>query len=487
MPRMLTKVLVSALRAAAFVLLGGVVAALAVFLFYLQGRPALSVWHLANLDQEFTAESGLEDFGAYLALEDRLFAQLDEQVYAKVPTGPEQVLNRYSRGSLSDPGRWPTNWNRSFELRNDSPVAGVLLLHGLSDSPYSLRAIGERLARGGAWVVGLRVPGHGTAPSGLVHVRWQDMAAAVRLAARHVRAAVGDSKPFYLVGYSNGGALAVEYALTALGDASLPHADGIVLLSPEIGLTKIAVLAGWQELLGRLLGLEKLAWNSIAPEYDPFKYNSFAINAGDLAYRLTVRIQRQLDAMASAGKLADMPRILAFQSAVDATVSAPALVEHLLDRLPPAGHELVLFDLNRQAGIEPLLKEDPRKVFEPLLHRRDLSFDLTIVTNANTANLEVVARHKPQGGDNVTERSLGQRWPHDVYSLAHIALPFTPEDPVYGGPLAAGSPGIQLGNVALRGERGVLRISGGDLLRMHWNPFYDHVETRILEFMGLSR
>jgi alpha-beta hydrolase superfamily lysophospholipase len=360
----------------------------------------------------------------------------------------------------------------------------VLLLHGLSDSPYSMRALGERLAGAQAWVIGLRVPGHGTAPSGLVSVRWQDMSAAVALAMRHLRGAVGDA-PLYLVGYSNGGALAVEYALSALADAALPLPQGIVLMSPEIGVAKLAALASGLGRLGRVLDLEKLAWTSIEPEYDPFKYNSFPTNAADLAHQMTARIQQQLDALAPSGKLEQMPRILAFQSAVDATVTAPALVEHLLDRLPEAGHELVLFDINRRAGVEPLLAKDPRTVFDPMLRERDLGFDLTLVTNARDDSPDVIARHKRHGESAATESAVLGQWPRDVYSLAHIALPFSPEDPLYGGPQAGESPGVHLGNIALRGERGVLRVSGGALLRMHWNPFYQHLETRVLEFMGL--
>jgi alpha-beta hydrolase superfamily lysophospholipase len=466
-------------------LLGALVVLLAGLAYYVKSQPELSAWHRVHLDEEFSADSEVADFAGYRALEDRLFAQLDARVYRQVPTGPEQVMNRYSRGSLADPGRWPTAWNRSFEHSTKTPRAGVLLLHGLSDSPYSMRALGERLAAEQAWVVGLRVPGHGTAPSGLVTTRWQDMAAAVTLAVRHMHNAVGD-KPIFLVGYSNGGALAVEYALSALGDSSLPLPKGIVLLSPEIGVAKVAALARWQDQLGRVLGLEKLAWTSIEPEYDTFKYNSFATNAADLAHRLTARIQEQLGVLDRASKLAEMPRILAFQSAVDATVSAPALVDHLFSRLPAAGHELVLFDVNRQAGIEPLLAKDPRTAFEPMLHKRDLGFDLTVVTNASAAGPDVVARHKSHGELAVTESAILGRWPPSVYSLAHIALPFSPQDPLYGGPLAAESPGLHLGNAALRGERGVLRVSPGALLRMHWNPFFPHLEDRVVEFMELG-
>jgi hypothetical protein len=46
----------------------------------------------------------------------------------------------------------------------------------------------------------------------------------------------------------------------------------MVLLSPEIGVIPLAALAIWQARLGHLLGLQKLEWNSILPEYEPYKY-----------------------------------------------------------------------------------------------------------------------------------------------------------------------------------------------------------------------
>jgi len=466
-------------------LVGVFITVLVVFVYVLDGRPDLSVWHLADLDEEFTTTSDVSDFNGYLALEDRLFEQLDALVSAEVPRGPENALNRYSRGSLSDPDRWPVNWNRSFELRQEEPNAGVLLLHGLSDSPYSMRALGELLHDHGAWVVGLRIPGHGTAPSGLVETRWQDMAAAVRLAARHVRESVGE-KPFYLVGYSNGGALSVEYTLSTLDDASLPKPSGVVLLSPEIGIAGVAALAVWQGRLGHLLGLEKLAWNGLLPEYDPYKYGSFAVNAGDLAHRITVHIQDQLDGLQGGGKLEKLPPILAFQSSVDATVTASALVENLFARLPPGDHELVLFDINRNVESSTLIKQDPRMVFGPLLDKSDRGYLLTVVTNESPDTNRVVARTTAHGKEAYSAPvSLGE-WPPGIYSLAHVALPFSPSDPVYGGPAAEDSPGIQLGDLALRGERGVLLVSGTDFSRLRWNPFFDYVESRVLRFTQLG-
>ena len=469
--------------AAAFA--GCFLAALIALVYALDSRPDLSVWHLADLDEEFNTRSGVIDFAQYLALEERLFLQLDELVYDQVPVGPENATNRYSRGSLADPERWPVNWNRSFQLQQDEPRAGILLLHGLSDSPYSMRELGNTLHQQGVTVLGLRIPGHGTAPSGLVETRWQDMAAAVKLAARHVREEVGD-KPLFLVGYSNGGALAMEYALSSLDDGTLPQIAGIVLLSPEIGISPVAALAVWQGRLGHLLGMEKLAWNGLLPEYDPYKYGSFAVNAGDLAYRITQRIQRQINELQGTEKLQALPPILAFQSGVDATVTATALVANLFDRLPEGGHELVLFDINRRAEIGTLLKEDPKTVFEPLLNNTERDYDLTVVSNENAESNRVLARTVLDGEVSASATSYLGKWPRGVYSLSHVALPFSPFDPLYGGPQAGDSPGIALGDLAPRGERGVLRIPGNDILRLRWNPFFDYVLSRTKRFMALG-
>ena len=56
---------------------GCLVAAIATLIYLLDSRPDLSVWHLADLDEEFTTRSGVTDLTQYLALEDRLFRQLD--------------------------------------------------------------------------------------------------------------------------------------------------------------------------------------------------------------------------------------------------------------------------------------------------------------------------------------------------------------------------------------------------------------------------
>jgi alpha-beta hydrolase superfamily lysophospholipase len=480
----LSNVLKGTLAATAYAAVGALVVLVIGYIVYLESRPPLEPWHLAHLDEEFTARSPVKTFAEYQALEDRLFAQLSELVYAKTASAETQRVNRYAAGSLADPRRWSPDCNRSFELPAADPKAGVLLLHGMSDSPYSLRGLGQRLNAAGAQVLGLRLPGHGTAPVGLVAVTWQDMAAGVRLALEHLKQQVGE-RPIYVVGYSNGAALGVHYALQTLEDANLPRLKGLVLLSPAIGVSPAAAFAVWQARLGRLLGLDQLAWSGILPEYDPFKYGSFAVNAGDVVYRLTAEIRDRMTALGKAGRLDAFPPVMAFASVVDATVSTPALVEGLFARLPKGGHELVLFDINRVAGMGPLLAWDPGPIVQALQDDPGRTFTVSLLSNAKDQG-PGLAIYAKRPGEVAAASDPGLSWPAGVYSLSHVALPFPPDDALYGGQPRDEGPGLRLGNTALRGERGVIEVPATELMRLRWNPFYPYVEARTLGFLGLA-
>ena len=203
---------------------GFAVGATAIYVYVVRSGPPLQHWHTVELSADFTAAQAddITTFEAYRELENRLLAQLSEEVYDRVGTGPAFTLARFSHGSAADPHTRTPNWNLSFELQTSSPRGGVLLLHGMSDSPYSLRAIGQALNERGYWVVGLRMPGHGTAPSGLRTVRNDDLAAAVKLGADHVVSRVG-SRPMHIVGYSTGATLAVDYVLDILSGGGGRH------------------------------------------------------------------------------------------------------------------------------------------------------------------------------------------------------------------------------------------------------------------------
>ncbi len=466
-------------------ILGFVLGVVALYIHKVRSGPSLEIWHTAKLTAEFTARDVDEigSFDDYLELEEELFAQLDEKVYAHVDTGTDHELVRYSSDSASDPRRWNRNWNRSFELQAHQPLGGVLLLHGMSDSPYSLRALGEELNQHGYWVVGLRLPGHGTAPSGFKTAKWEDMAAAVRLGMSHLESKVGPDAT-HIIGYSNGAPLALDFTLEAMKGSASPIPQSLVLISPAIGVTRTAALAKWQGRMAVLPGLEKLAWTGIQPEYDPFKYNSFTTNAGDQVFRLTRRVARAVEERAAGGLIEDFPPTLAFLSAVDATVSVDAVVDNLLEHLAPGLHELVLYDLNRRRIAKSVLVSDPGPLTARLMADDGLPFALTLITNNDDESTEVVTRSKAPMSSEISTAAMEASWPTGVISLSHVALPFPPDDPLYGRGPAPSEDTIFLGHLDVRGERNLLRFPADWLMRLRHNPFYDYQETRVLEWLS---
>jgi len=461
-------------------LMGACISLAAAAAIYISYRPALSIWHETLLSDEFTAGAGVTDWQQYLAREDALFRQLDAEIIQRVPAAARTRFNRFSAGSRSDPAQWPVNWNRSFEWTLHDARFGVLLLHGYSDSPYSLRALGEALHARGGQVLGLRIPGHGTAPSGLRLTTAEDMNAAVALAMAHLHREL-PGKPVIIVGYSNGAALALHHTFAAIDAGRAERPAALVLISPEVGISPVAALASWQAWIGEILGTAELAWDSIEAEFDPFKYNSFAVNAGAQAYRMTQLVQAQISALAAAGRLKEVPPILAFQSEADATVTATAVKRELFDRLESGDAELVLFDVNRVFETEGLVIQPAG--FDTALAGPPHRYTVSILTNRSPQDLAAVVRRRLPMADAVTTEDTGLSWPRDVYSLAHIALPFPPEDPLYGDGRPTRLNSLNLGRAVLRGEKGRLEIPDSAMTRQHWNPFYPDMESRILAFV----
>jgi alpha-beta hydrolase superfamily lysophospholipase len=472
-------------RYLAAALLGFLVGMLLLYVWWVRSGPPVQPWHEVELESEFTADRAAEvrTLADYRQLEERLEQEMDAKVYAVTPTGPEYALVRYSAGSASDPRQRRSNWNRSFELGPQDAAGGVLLLHGMSDGPYSLRALGQSLAERGYRVLGLRMPGHGTIPSGLRTVTWEDMAAATRLGVRHLAESLGD-KPIHLMGYSTGAALALDYTLNALEGSDGPTPASLVLVSPAIGITRLAAITPWLDRLARLPGLEQLAWTANLPEFDPFNYNSFSVNASVQVHRMTRSVGARIGALAAEGPIRAFPPTLLLLTAVDATVSPDAVADQLLKHLAPEGHELILYDINRFAIKSPLLVADPAPLTERLMGDGTLPFAISLITNETPESRYVTARFKPPfatGADRI--EPLGLAWPDDAMSLSHVDVPFPPDDPLYGRYPPEGGGQVFLGQLAVRGERGVLKIPAQWLLRLRHNPFYDYQKRRVLEWV----
>ncbi len=454
-------------------------------------HPELSSWHRLVPSAEVTAADlgprvTLEE---YLRREDGVFDQVHREIEQRLPESERTAANRYNVRGISSPARLPRDYNRTFEIAPPSPRGGVLLVHGLSDSPYSMRALAERLGADGYYALALRMPGHGGVPGGLTRATWEDWVAAVRLGARHAKARAGTGRPFVIVGYSNGGALAVKYALDLLDGAQGPKPDRLVLLSPMIGVTPFARLSHLVGLLSPIPYFDRAAWLDVLPEFNPFKFNSFPTNAGRQTYELTAALAAQLASHAADGRLSELPPMLAFQSLVDATVSTEAVVSTLYTALPQNGSELVMFDVNRSAGLDPFIRASDRAMLGTLFDRHaPRRYAVTIISNVTRDTLDVAAWHVPAGSTSASRTPLGLAWPSDLFSLSHVAIPFPPDDPVYGGALTAGGAGaIRLGALSPRGERSVLTVPLDTLMRASYNPFFAYMADRVLAWIDDGR
>ena len=234
--------------------------------------------------------------------------------------------------------------------------------------------------------------------------------------------------PLQIVGYSNGGALAVKYALDALGDARLAKPDRLVLLSPMIGVTRFARfsgLAAWPAVFPPFI---KAAWLSILPEYNPFKYNSFPVNAATPVL--------PADHCAAGRHRRGRPRRDDRPAAADPDVP----VGDRLHRQRPRGGERrsttasrttaanwCCSTSTRAANVEALLRERRRHAVERLLHAgaAEVPRDRDRQCRGRGTG---GCRTRDRGGRNVPRPSArsASTIRRDVFSMSHIALPFPP-------------------------------------------------------------
>lgn len=447
-----------------------------------RNMPPLGPEYRIKFEHEFDASQEEDvDWAAYLEIENKLADELEVEIDSD--TRPDSLVDRYSADSLTFPDSYGSNWNRSYEISASSPRGVAVLLHGLSDSPYSMRSAAQALADADYSVVAPRMPGHGFAVGGLLESQWEDWTAAVRIAVRHAVSLQGGDQKLLLVGYSNGGLMAVDYALNCGGEVEdLPCPDGLVLMSPSIGVSSLAAVANIHSVISWIPYFEKSKWQTILPEIDPFKFTSFPMRAAWEIYRLARHTNKQLS---QEDKAAELPPILTFQSVVDNTITASAIVTNLYARLPANGSELVVYDVNRNSTLLHLMKNvpgDPAALFESVA---PLKFGVTILRNRHRNGPEIDSFTLAAGRQEPLIRETELAWPLGIYSLSHIAIPFRTSDPVYGdgSGLSEGDRRVVFGALAPRGERGVLRLSPAYFLRTRYNPFFGFQEKHLIEWL----
>jgi carboxylesterase len=180
---------------------------------------------------------------------------------------------------------------------------GVLLVHGFTGSPASLRPWGEYLAEHGLTVSCPRLPGHGTRWQDMNLTRWEDWYAEIDRGFAELRRKVDR---VFVMGLSMGGTLSLRLAEEHPGEIT-----GLVLVNPSL-LTenKIAKLA---PVLKYVMPSAKGIKNDIKkPGQDEIAYDRVPVKAFVSMVELWARVRADL------GKV-DVP-ILVFRSTEDHVV-----------------------------------------------------------------------------------------------------------------------------------------------------------------------
>lgn len=316
------------------------------------------------------------------------------------------------------------------ETCQGSPDKGVLLVHGLLDTAFALRDIGEELAEACVLVRSIVLPGHGTRPADLIGIDRQAWIDAVAFGLRSLSAVVDD---VYIVGYSLGGALAANAA------ADNPDIAGVVLLAPALQVANSWL--AWQSVWVRHV----TDWIDVDPHSISVRYQSMPTDAIAETVLLASETRDQLDSGLN------MP-VLSFLSTTDLAIDVEEVLSELANLKSTVGNAIVIY------GKTDLPTPKDAKI-QPVFDRQS-----------------------------------------KILNHSHVALPFAPDNAVFGRTGSHKACGQNIGIVDKEEAEQCMRNPQnwkGELLstdspeflplqRLTFNPHFDAMIEEILAFLSID-
>lgn len=313
---------------------------------------------------------------------------------------------------------------------------GVLLVHGLTDSPYFMRPLAEFFRKQGFRVMAVLLPGHGTQPGDLLDMHWQEWAKTVAYGAGQLAEEVDE---VYLAGYSAGATLAVRHTLLD------GRVRGLFLFSPALRVSPLAAWANFHKTYSWLRPAAK--WVSIQQDSDIYKYESFPKNAAYQMHALIEDLRKKLR-----GDDPDVP-MFAAASADDTTV-------------------------------------DPAATVGLIAHARHACSKLIYYTTDMSQRLAGMAEGKIELVSSVIPEQ-------DIVSFSHLSILLPENDPYYGRGgeylnclhyypddmekytlCRRDSPAVTQGEITDR------NLHAGVMRRLTYNPHFADMEVAMLNFIG---
>lgn len=333
-----------------------------------------------------------------------------------------------------------------FELTQTNTEKAVLLIHGLTDSPYHFHDLAAFYHQQGFTVRTLLLPGHGIAPDALRKVSYKDWQQAAYYA---IERTLADFDKVYLGGFSTGGALIIDYLQETQVN---PKLVGAMLFSPA---TQPKNSKAW--LASYVDWLPFVNWIDEDADVDFAKYESFPYNAAGEVSRLMDRIyKRALKNKASA-------------------ISVPlfvALAEQ--DQTINSNNSLTLFNHYSERSQLPI---------ELVYYGEKMS--LTPFTALKTNN---VTLSLPQCNNDSCNQSV---------VMAHTSITSEPGNPHYGELARYSNCGHYLADATRYKQCKTTQVAAqevtpdelakGVIKRLTYNPYFNQLTQSLTEFLAQSK
>ncbi|HVA67182.1 MAG TPA: alpha/beta fold hydrolase [Elusimicrobiota bacterium] len=228
--------------------------------------------------------------------------------------------------------------NKPFLLLHPGKTRrSILLVHGLTDSPYSMRELARFFHARGYNAAAVLLPGHGTRPQDLFRVTLQEWRDETDFGLA-VAAALGQRVS--LAGFSTGGALVLDALRRSCAGPAPCDFENVFLFTPALRL--VSRLVPWACLPGVAPLIEAVRPWALDTRGDSHRYAKTTMNSVRQLHRLIqdndAARPRLLSDMAARGV-----GVFAVATAVDTAVDSRAVADFMAALPPKARRAFILY------------------------------------------------------------------------------------------------------------------------------------------------
>ena len=221
------------------------------------------------------------------------------------------------RAFISDNKTQEITMNMPFECGTQYREIGVLLVHGLGDSPYFFRDVANAMCNEGIHVRTILLPGHGSKPGDMLNVSYEQWQQETN---HHIRLFSEEVDNLYIGGFSTGANLTTIASFSMAEELNI---KGLIHFSPAFkSRFFVSRLAPYIDSL--------FPWPNVEEEDNPSRYNSTAM-PGFAAYQESVNVLQDLFSQSEKRKRTLNLPVLMVVAEKDSVVDTTKIAEQFRD------------------------------------------------------------------------------------------------------------------------------------------------------------